>query len=123
HITAILAIPFNHKNRHPFTATSEKNNNFLRPYRGYGSINRNTWSGTSNYNGLQVQVNRRYTSGFQYGVAYTYSKTFDYANDDTNDVNNGRPYKAFNYAPAHFDQTHILTVNYIYDVLNVSRHW
>ncbi len=122
-VAALFGVTCHPENRDPFSASSAKNSDFLRPYRGYASINRNTWSGTSNYNGLQVQVNRRYTRGFQYGVAYTYSKTFDYANDDTNDVNNGRPYKAFNYAPANFDQTHILTVNYIYDVPKLSRHW
>jgi len=94
---------------------------FLRPYRGYGDINVVTWAGTSNYNSLQVQANRRYTRGFQAGLAYTYSKSFDYANDDSSDVNFGRPYKAFNYAPSDFDQTHILTVSYIYDVPSLGR--
>ncbi|HEY2973245.1 MAG TPA: carboxypeptidase regulatory-like domain-containing protein [Pyrinomonadaceae bacterium] len=116
-------VPCHPENRDPLTASSVKNNDFLRPYRGYGDIQVNTWGGTSNYNSLQFQVNRRYTSGFQYGVAYTYSKSFDYANDDTSDVNLSRPYKAFNYAPSDFDQTHILTVNYIYDVPKVSRKW
>jgi len=111
------------ENRDPLTAASAKNNDFLRPFRGYGDINVNTWGGTSNYNGLQVQVNRRYSRGFQYGIAYTYSKSFDYANDDTSDVNLGRPYKEFNYAPSDFDQTHILTFNYIYDIPGLSRHW
>ena len=98
--------------------------NFLRPYKGYGDITVATWSGTSNYNGLQVQVNRRYTRGFEYGVAYTWSKTFDYSkDDDTGDVNYGRPYKAFNYGPADFDQTHIFAFNYIYEVPRLSRHW
>ena len=82
-----------------------------------------TWSGNSNYNALQIQVNRRYTRGFQYGAAYTYSKTLDYANDDSSDVNNGRPYKSFNYGVADFDQTHILTFNYIYDLPSLSHHW
>src|SRR5204862_3918374 len=71
---------------------------FLRPYRGYGDINMVTWAGTSNYNSLQVQANRRYTKGFQAGLAYTYSKSFDYANDDSSDVSFRRPYKDFNYA-------------------------
>jgi hypothetical protein len=116
-------VPCHPENRDPLTASSVKNNDFLRPYRGYGDIQVNTWGGTSNYNSLQVQVNRRYTSGFQYGIAYTYSKSFDYANDDTSDVNLSRPYKTFNYAPSDFDQTHILTVNYIYDVPKASRRW
>jgi hypothetical protein len=94
---------------------------FLRPYRGYGDINMVTWGGTSNYNSLQVQASRRYTRGFQAGLAYTYSKSFDYANDDSSDILFGRPYKDFNYAPSDFDQTHIFTVNYIYDIPSLSR--
>jgi hypothetical protein len=96
-------------------------NDFLRPYRGYADINVVAWGGTSNYNSLQMQIARRYTRGFQYGVAYTYSKSFDYANDDSSDVFFGRPYKDFNYAPSDFDQTHILTFNYIYDVPGLGR--
>jgi Carboxypeptidase regulatory-like domain/TonB-dependent Receptor Plug Domain len=117
--------------RNPFSNTSINGvhvlgvvgDNFLRPYKGYGDINMTTWSGNSNYNALQVQVNRRYTRGFQYGIAYTYSRTLDYANDDSADVNNGRPYKTFNYGPADFDQTHIFTANYIYDLPKLSHHW
>jgi len=82
------------------------------------------WDANSSYNGLQIQVNRRYTRGFQYGVAYTYSKTMDYGkDDDSSDVSLGRPYKAFNYGPADFDQKHIFTVNYIWDLPNLSPHW
>jgi hypothetical protein len=117
-------IDLNPQNRNPFSAvgtngphkTGVLNDNFLRPYQGYGDITMVMYSGNSNYNGLQVQVNRRYTSGFQFGVAYTWSKTLDYANDDSADVFYSRPYKAFNYGPADFDQTHIFTVNYIWDI-------
>jgi len=38
-------------------------------------------------------------------------------------VNRSRPYKAFNYAPSDFDQRHILTLNYIYDVPGLGRKW
>ena len=111
------------ENRDPFSTNSAKNDDFLRPYLGYSSINMVMYSGSSNYNALQVQVNRRYTHGFQYGLAYTWSKTFDYANDDSDDLEFPRPYRAFNYAPADFDQTHIFTVNYIWDLPGLSRHW
>jgi hypothetical protein len=96
---------------------------FLRPYRGYGNINMITWGGSSRYDGLQIQANRRYTNRFQYGVAYTLSRTLDRANDDNGDVFFPRPYNAFNYGPADFDQRHILTVNYIWDVPGLSRVW
>jgi len=107
--------------QHPLGALAD---NFLRFYRGYADITLATWSGSSNYNGLQIQVNRRYTRGFEYGVAYTYSKTFDYSkDDDSGDVNNGRPYVAFNKGVADFDQTHIFTINYIYDVPGLGHRW
>jgi hypothetical protein len=121
----------NPQNRNPFSAvgvngpnsTGALADNFLRPYQGYGSITEVVYAGSSNYNSLQVQVNRRYTHGFQYGIAYTYSKTFDYANDDSSDVFNGRPYYAFNYGPADFDQTHIFTINYIWDIPGLGRRF
>jgi hypothetical protein len=119
-VSAKYNVPCNLQNRDPFTASSAKNNDFLRPYRGYSDINLVSWSGTSNYNSLQVQVNRRYTKGFQFGVAYTYGKSFDYANDDSSDLSFPRPYKAFNYATSDFDQTHIMTINYSYDIPGVS---
>ena len=115
-LSAQFNVPCHPENRDPFNATAARSDDFLRPFRGYTDINRVEWGGTSNYNSLQVQVNRRYANNFQYGLAYTWSKSFDYANDDSSDVVNGRPYKAFNYGPSDFDQTHILTVNYIWDV-------
>jgi hypothetical protein len=116
------------ENRNPFTAPSATGtfalgDDFLRPYQGYGDINIVTQSGTSNYNGLQVQVSRRYTKSFLFGVAYTYAKTLDYANDDSSDVSFPRPYKEFNYGPADHDQNHIFTANYIWDVPGLGRVW
>jgi hypothetical protein len=78
-------------------------------------------SGTSNYNGLQVQVSRRYAQRFQFGLAYTWHKTLDYANDDSSDVFYARPYKAFNYGVADHDQTQIFTANYIWDVPGLGK--
>jgi len=68
-----------------------------------------------------LQVSRRYANHFQYGVVYTYGISKDYANDDTSDLSSPRPYKAFNYASSDFDQRHILTVGYIYDIPGLSH--
>ena len=38
---------------------------------------RGNW-GSSNYNSLQVSLNRRFTRGFQMQTSYTYSKSLDY---------------------------------------------
>jgi hypothetical protein len=48
---------------------------FLRPYLGYQNITYREYSGTSNYNSLQVTANRRFVRGVQLGVSYTWAKT------------------------------------------------
>jgi hypothetical protein len=103
--------------------TAVRNNDFLRPYVGYGDINFVTFSGNSRYDSLQVQVNRRYAKGFQYGVAYTWSKSTDTTSDDRDGLYfangtafGGRDYQRFNFAPSDFDQRHVFTVNYIWDI-------
>jgi hypothetical protein len=113
-------LALNPQNRNPFS-TGPLGDDFLRPFQGYGDINVVMGSGTSNYNALQVQVSRRYATRFQYGIAYTWHRTLDYANDDSNDVFFSRPYKAFNYGPANHDQTHIFTANYIWDIPGLGR--
>jgi len=134
--TLNLGIPCRGENRDPFTAlsgggvatnpgtnvtTGARNNDFLRPYLGYGDINQVTWSANSRYDSLQVQVNRRYIGGFRYGVAYTFSKSQDTTSDDRDGLvfatgGTGRDYNSFNWAPSDYDQRHIFTVNYIWDV-------
>ena len=44
---------------------------FLRPFLGYRSIRVRGNSATGDYHALQVQVNRRYIHGVQFGAAYT----------------------------------------------------
>ena len=113
-------LDLNPQNRNPFS-TGVLADNFLRPYQGYGDINVVMGSGASNYNGLQVQLSRRYAQRFQFGVAYTWHKTLDYANDDSSNVSFPRPYKAFNYGPADHDQSHIFTTNYIWDIPSLGK--
>jgi hypothetical protein len=47
-------------------------------YQGYGSINTYTSAGESYYNSLQLQVNRRFGSRFQFGTNWTWQKTITY---------------------------------------------
>jgi hypothetical protein len=108
------------ENRDPVTG-NRFGDDFLRFYRGFGDINTVMYSGNANYNSLQVQINRRHAPTFQYGIAYTWSKTLDYANDDSSDVFFSRPYKQFNYGPADFDQAHIFTANYIWNLPSIGR--
>jgi hypothetical protein len=93
----------------------------LVPYKGYDQIPYLQFDGTSNYNSLQVSFQRRYSQGFTFGVAYTYSKALTTANSDqdTQDPFNTR---ALGYRAAGWDRAHVFAASYVYDLPNVSRH-
>src|SRR5205085_6884270 len=55
---------------------------FLRPIAGYSDINIIENANTSNYNSMQVTARRRFTKGLQFGVAWTWSKTLTFVDED-----------------------------------------
>jgi hypothetical protein len=93
--------------------------NFLKPYRGYSAINIYQSEATSNYNALQIQVQRRATKGLFIGAAYTWSKSLSTAQSGgTNDNAFVRPdqyQKEAYYAPSSFDRRQVLAINYVYN--------
>lgn len=103
-----------------FTGQFAKRVDFLRPYIGYGDISYREFVGSSNYHSLQVAVNRRFSRGLTFGLAYTLSKAMDTANGDTESTN---PFntRAYDYRLASFDRTHVFVVNYVYDLPKLGR--
>ncbi|RZU40560.1 TonB-dependent receptor [Edaphobacter modestus] len=97
--------------------------NFFKPYSQYlGAVNVLTTKDYSNYNGLQAQIEKRFSDGFLMTVSYTFSKALDLRSYDPAfttvaqgstlsstgtpfDFNNPR----LNYAPADFDNTQVVT--------------
>ena len=53
------------------------NVNYLVPYKGFNQIQIAENAARSSYNGLSFNWTRRYTRGLGYGVAYTFSKSYD----------------------------------------------
>jgi Carboxypeptidase regulatory-like domain len=86
------------------------------PYIGYDpNSDFNRAVGISNYNALQVSVNKRFSKGLMVTGSYTFSHTLDEqsglglfytGNDPTN------PHES--YATSDFDRTHVFVVNYLY---------
>ncbi len=99
--------------------TNCKDANFLKPYLGYNSINLYESQATSNYNALQVQLQRRTSKGLYLGLAYTWSKAMGTSlSGGTNDNSFVRPdqyNRLANYSPTSFDRRQILAINYVYD--------
>ncbi|HYO84044.1 MAG TPA: hypothetical protein VES20_21755, partial [Bryobacteraceae bacterium] len=90
--------------------------NFLRPYPGYGNINLREPAGSSNYHSLQASLNRRFTTGLQFGISYTWSKSLDYVSDDAATVSSLVSPRVWNYGLSSYDRTHVLKANWLWDV-------
>ena len=90
--------------------------NPILPFPGYNGVSETYWNGSSNYNGLQVQLNRRFSKHVQFGGAYTWSKTMDYGNSLPVYLNA----RARNYGLSGSDQAHVLNINYTYYVPGLS---
>lgn len=89
--------------------------NFLRPFRGMGIIGISENSGRSIYHGLQISVERRISSGLQFGVAYTLSRVYDNGSDLTDTLPNAYDDRAY-WGVSDLDRTHVLILNYIYEL-------
>ncbi len=107
------------ENRDPgsTSATAVLPDNFLRPFRGYGAIRVRGNSGTSDYNALQLQVNRRYIRGVQFGGAYTLARARGLADEDPGNlsITLDRP-RSFFYSELAQSNRHSLVINYSWDL-------
>ena len=91
--------------------------NFLRPYRGYGDILVSEFAGFSDYDALQTSLNRRYTQGLRFGLAYTlsFAKNVGGTTGTTNPtINPFLDVRERSYRDV--GRRHNLAVNYSYDI-------
>jgi hypothetical protein len=91
------------------------NPDFLRPYKGFNTIRVTNNDANSRYNGLQVSLNRRFTQGFSFGVAYTLSKSSDDGSQQRDIIPNAYDASTL-YGPSDFDRRHALVINFVYQL-------
>ena len=103
--------------------------NFFRPYPGYANLWFFENSGKTDYHAMQVQANRRFAKGLQFGVAYTLSRSRDYSSN--NETGTGANMQiatyqdpaTWNYGLSTYDQTHVAVINYTWDLPKASASW
>jgi hypothetical protein len=107
------------------TTGSPLPDSFLYPYQGIsGSIGYVEDSGYARYSGLQMAINRRYTSGLQFGLSYTLARATGLGGGGS--ATDGgflplyRDYKGYLEGRLEQDQTHILVFNYLWSVPNAT---
>lgn len=118
---AINTVPYGSEFTHtdPTTGTP-LSDNFFRPYPGYNTVTYTANVFSSNYNGLFVTLNRRFATGLEMGVSYSFSKYMDVTNGNTA-IPLYQPQRAWNYGVDSNDQTHNLVVNWTYHVPNATK--
>lgn len=102
-------------------ANPDINADTLRPYKGYAAIRVTNNEASSSYNALQLSVNRRFTKGLSYGLAYTYSKSDDDASGTRTILPNAYNSKTF-WGGSDFDIRHAMVINLIYDLPFFKNH-
>jgi hypothetical protein len=129
----------------PNTSGKALNDNYFRPLPGLGALREIDYSGSSNYNSLQVSVRRNFRERLSYGLAYTWSKTMsNLLGNPAGGVLNSSEFPAIspyftdkfrNYGPSYQPTPHVLVVNYVYELPNpgtktgirplgwVADHW
>ena len=112
--------------------TTAANKDLFRPYPGFTSILRSSNWGTSNYNGIETSVTRRFSDGLQFQTSYVLSRSQDTSSrfhsgatnrtyimmpQDTNDVD-------AEYADSDFDARHRVVLSEIYELpFGRSKKW
>ncbi len=91
------------------------NANALRPYLGYGAINLVQQGDTAFYQGLQVDVNRRFSHGFSLSVAYTFASSRDCDSFQKSVIPNTFDSKAI-CGPADYDVRNVMAINSVYEI-------
>jgi hypothetical protein len=97
--------------------------NYFRPYPGYAAVNLRDYGGTSNYNSLQTSLNRRFTKGLQFGIAYTWSKAMYTQAVVNGTVATYQDRRFWNYGLANFDRTHDFVAHWTWSVPKATRLW
>lgn len=96
--------------------------NLIRPYPGYADITLQEFASTTNFNSLQVSVNRQFASGLTFGLAYTYSKALGVTSGDGDYTRIDSLTRFANYGPLNFDRRQVLAINYVYGIPSIFRN-
>ena len=97
--------------------------NFFRPVPGFSTITYRTTGYDSNYNSLQVSVNHRFNKGLEFDLAYTWSKSMDFADEYDSSVATYQPIRSWNYGPTTETPQQNLAANYVWAVPSIPKSW
>jgi hypothetical protein len=87
----------------------------VRRYLGYSAIRSQENTGRSNYNSLQIYLQKRVARGFTASAAYTFSKALNDFDTETSDLR--VPFDAgADRGHANFDRPHVFAASFVYEL-------
>jgi hypothetical protein len=89
--------------------------NAYRPYKGYAAITEVYQGDTAFYQGLQIDVNHRFSHGLGFGVAYTFAHSRDCGSFQKNFLPNADDTKGL-CGTADYDVRQVLVLNSVYRI-------
>jgi len=94
----------------------------------FGSVGQQQTDANSNYNALQVSLNKHFSHGMQFLAAYGWSHTLDYGSSFEDSEGLQNPFAPYlSYGDSTFDARQRFVISYIYEVPSVRRydalHW
>jgi hypothetical protein len=96
--------------------SSAYSSNFLAPYQGYSSVNDLEFGATSNYNAMQVKLDRWFGKGLFLAGAFTWSKCMAVNGFRIDNLS-----RYANYYPCSYNIPLNLTFNYVYDIPGANK--
>ena len=112
--------------------TTAANKDVFRPYTGFSSVLRSTNWGRSDYKGIEMSLQRRFSKGLGFGAAYTLSSSHDlmsgFHSGATSTLYLLKPQDSDDpeaeYAPSDFDARHRFTASQIWELpFGPNRRW
>ena len=88
-----------------------------RPFFKYGKtapIENLAWKGKGRYNGLQMKLDRRFRNGWLVTNSYTYSRSWDYAQDNGGPSTPAEPERSWGYSAT--DRTHMYVSSFVWSL-------
>jgi hypothetical protein len=84
------------------------------PYGKTAGVENLAWKGKTRYNGLQAKLDRRFRNGWLVTNSYTYSRAWDYANDNLGPSTPAQPDLSWGYG--NFDRTHVYVSSFVWSL-------
>jgi hypothetical protein len=110
--------PFNSKNADATNGNKTLPDVLLRTvYPGYNTLNSYAHKGHTNYNAMTVQLQRRFSRGLAFGVAYTWGHALGTTSYNPVVANN----EAWNYGRLGFDIRNNIQANYSYEIPGLGK--